>query len=163
MSILDTAARRLTSGGYNVVSGGDEVRFEDASVLGFAVEFPTIERLLSGWQEAQDRFLRSCAGALRRDRRKAWNVYSIFLTAEHASIEAVRALVSVEENFESTRKIARSGVVTERDIESAMAVLLPMPGIATRVELMTIPTTMSRKARQWSMLNRPSIAASIMP
>ncbi len=46
---------------------------------------------------------------------------------------------------------------------SAMAVLLPMPGIATRVELMTIPTTMSKKAFQWRMLKRPSIAASIMP
>ena len=126
MSILDTVARRLSSSGYTVAPGGDEVRFEDASVLGFVAEFSTVEQLVSGWQQAQDRFLRNSGGVLRRDRRKAWNVYSILLTPERASAEQTRVLISVEEDFQSTRKIARSGVATDRDVDSAISVLLPI-------------------------------------
>jgi hypothetical protein len=126
MSILDTVARRLSANEYSVVFAADELRFEDASVLGFVAEFQTVRDLLEGWQAEQERFLRSNAAALRRDRRKAWNVYSILLTREQASEEQSRALVAVEEDFGSTRKVARAGVITDRDIERALGVLLPI-------------------------------------
>lgn len=126
MSILDTVARRLSANGYAVVFAAGELRFEDASVLGFVAEFQTIGALLEGWQAEQERFLRSNASALRRDRRKAWNVYSILLTQEQVSEEQRRALVAVEEDFGSTRKVARAGVTTDRDIEGALGVLLPI-------------------------------------
>ena len=72
-------------------------------------------------------FLREHASALRRDRRKAWNIYSIFLTPERASRGSRKEpLLLVEENFQATRKIARAGITTERDIENALGVLLPI-------------------------------------
>jgi hypothetical protein len=126
MSLLDIASRRLSSVGYSVAPWGDEVRFEDASVLGFVAQFPTVEQLTSGWEAAQERFLLDNARALRRDRRKSWNVYSILLTSEVASAEQTRVLTGREEDFQSTRKIARSGIVTDRDVDSAIAVLLPI-------------------------------------
>ena len=45
---------------------------------------------------------------------------------------------------------------------SAMAVLLPMPGIATRVELMMMPNIISPNAFHWRMPRRPAMAASII-
>lgn len=126
MSILDTVARRLEANGYSVAPMGGELRFEDISILGFVVEFSTVEQLLDGWQQVQDRFLRESAVALRRDRRKAWNVYSVLLTPERASREQSRALVSVEEDFQSTRKLARAGIATDGDVEEGVAALLPI-------------------------------------
>ena len=83
-------------------------------------------QLLNGWKEAEDAFLRDRASGLRRDRRKAWNVYSIFLTPERAFAAQERDLVLVEENFQATRKIARAGIATDRDIENALGVLFPI-------------------------------------
>ena len=126
MSTLDTVARRLSTSGYEVISATGKVCFEDASVLGFVAEFESVAQLLNGWKEAEDAFLRDRASGLRRDRRKAWNVYSIFLTPERAFAAQERDLVLVEENFQATRKIARAGIATDRDIENALGVLFPI-------------------------------------
>ena len=126
MSILDTVARCLSAGGYTVIPAMGEVRFEDASILGFVAEFVSVAQLLDGWQQSQDVFLHNHASALRQDRRKAWNVYSILLTPERASTNQRKALVSVEEDCRATRKIAHAGIATDRDIENALGVLLPI-------------------------------------
>ena len=126
MSTLDTVAKHLSAGGYTAIPGDGEVRFEDASVLGFIAEFVSVAQLLDGWQRSQDVFLRKHASALRQDRRKAWNVYSILLTPERASTDQKKALVSVEEDCRATRKVARAGILTDRDIEKALGVLLPI-------------------------------------
>ena len=126
MSTLDTAARRLSASGYEIIAAVGEIRFEDSSVLGFVAEFETVVQLLDGWKKAEDAFLREHASALRRDRRKAWNVYSILLTPERASAGQEKALVTLEENFQATRKIARAGIATNQDIENALGVLLPV-------------------------------------
>ena len=157
MSILDTVARRLSSANYTITRSGDEVRFEDASILGFISEFPTVRQLLDGWQEAQDHFLRSNASDLRRDRRKSWNVYSIVLTPERASDDQARALVAVEEDFRATRKVARAGISTDRDVENALAVLLP---IRHRVSLGT-ENALGRVADRLKLLP-PTAVASLL-
>ena len=126
MSTLATVAGRLSRNGYAVILAGSEVCFEDASVLGFVAEFESVAQLLDGWHGAEDAFLREHASALRRDRRKAWNVYSILLTPERASAEQERALVTLEENFQATRKVARSSIATDRDIENVLGALLPI-------------------------------------
>jgi len=126
MSTLGTIARRLSDEGYEVITTVGELCFEDASVLGVVVEFESVADLLHGWEEKENAFLHKHAKALRRDRRKAWNVYSILLTPEKASAEQVKALVALEENFQLTRKIARAGIATDRDIENALSVLLPI-------------------------------------
>lgn len=126
MSILDMAARRLSAAGYDVTSTTGNVRFEDASVLGFVAEFASVAALLDEWIHAEETFLREHAVELRRDRRKAWNVYSILLTQERASAEQTKRLIAVEENFQATRKIARAGIAIDRDIDNALGVLLPI-------------------------------------
>ena len=126
MSILYMAARQLSTAGYTVVPAAGEVRFEDASVLGYVAEFESATTLLDRWKSVEDTFLRKHTAALRRDSRKAWNVYSILLTPEGASDEQRKNLVAVEENFQATRKVARAGIVLERDVENALGVLLPI-------------------------------------
>ena len=120
------AARRLSAAGYDVTSTTGNVRFEDASVLGFVAEFASVAALLDEWIHAEETFLREHAVELRRDRRKAWNVYSILLTQERASAEQTKRLIAVEENFQATRKIARAGIAIDRDIDNALGVLLPI-------------------------------------
>lgn len=126
MGLLDAVARRLSSNGYWVLVASGEVRFEDASVLGCVSEFGSVNELLEGWKHAEDTFVRRYSAALRRDLRKAWNVYTILLTAERASVPQRRDLVAIEENFQATRKVARAGIATEGDIEIALGVLLPI-------------------------------------
>jgi hypothetical protein len=118
--------RRLTSAHFTAARVGDEVRFEDASILGFVRDFASVPLLLEGWHDAQDQFLRSSAAELRRDRRKAWNAYSFFLTAAQASEDEARALIAIEEDFRSTRKVVRAGVSTDADVDGALSVLLPI-------------------------------------
>lgn len=126
MSVLDTARRCLSSAGYTTALVGEEIRFEGTSVLGFIREFASVRTLLRGWKGAQDEFLRTNASALRRDRRKSWNVYSVFLTSERASDEEAQLLISIEEDFRATRKLVRAGMSTDADVEDALGVLLPI-------------------------------------
>ena len=126
MTVLERAARALVSAEFTVKQYGAEVRFEDPSVLGFAVEFATVEDLLQQWRGAEERFLRTNAAALRTDRRKSWNIYSVLLTAGQSSPELAKRLLAVEEDFRSTRKVARSGLATDRDVEDALLPLLPL-------------------------------------
>ena len=74
----------------------------------------------------EDSFLRRHASELRRDRRKAWNVYSLLLTPDRASSDQKGLLVEIEEDFRATRKIARAGIATDRDVLNALGVLLPI-------------------------------------
>ena len=126
MSILDTCARNLAASGYAIATSTTELRFEDASVLGFVAEFETVAALLAGWQSAEETFLRTHAAALRRDPRKAWNLYTVLLTPEPAATEQRGTLFAIEENFRATRKLARAGISTERDVENALGALLPI-------------------------------------
>lgn len=126
MNILDMAAKRLLVAGYDVTSTAGRIRFEDASVLGFVAEFVSVAALLDEWKHTEESFLRDHAAELRRDRRKAWNVYSILLTHERASAEQTRRLIAVEENFQATRKIARAGIAIDPDVDNALGVLLPI-------------------------------------
>lgn len=126
MTILDTCARRLTASGYAIATSTTELRFEDASVLGFIAEFETVAALLEGWQHAEGAFLRTHAAALRRDPRKAWNLYTVLLTPAPATAQQRAALFAIEENFRATRKLARAGIATERDVENALGALLPI-------------------------------------
>lgn len=93
--------------------------FENAAVIGFVHVFSSADELLAGWEVAQQVVLSQHSGALRAAGAKAWNVYSVFLTEEEAPTEQ-RAVERIEENFALTRKIARAGVRTPEDVESAL-------------------------------------------
>jgi len=99
--------------------------FESAALIGFVHVFVDAKTLMASWQASQKTTLARHAASLRRAGTKAWNVYSIFLTAERAPSLA-RAIERIEEDFTLTRKIVRVAVTTAEDVERA---LLPLMGI----------------------------------
>lgn len=99
--------------------------FESAALMGFVHVFANAEALMAGWQASQKTSLARHAASLRGAGIKAWNVYSVLLTAERApSLD--RAIERIEEDFTLTRKIARTAVATAEDVERA---LLPLMGL----------------------------------
>lgn len=101
------------------------VCFENAALIGFVHVFPTASELLARWQEAQTSALSRHGPALRAAGAKAWNVYSVFLTEEQVPGQQ-RAVERIEEDFAMTRKIARSSVRTQDDLEHT---LLPLTAL----------------------------------
>jgi hypothetical protein len=97
--------------------------FESAAIMGFIHVFESAEALMAGWQASQKTALARHATSLRGAGSKAWNVYSVFLTAERAP-SLVRAIERIEEDFTLTRKIARTSVTTAEDVERSLLPLL---------------------------------------
>lgn len=129
MDIATQAEIMLRNAQYETWSwsgpSGPVTCFESAALMGFVHVFETADGLLAGWQVRQKTTLARHAAMLRGAGAKAWNVYSVFLTAEHAPTHA-RAIERIEEDFTLTRKIARTAVTTAEDIERT---LLPLMGI----------------------------------
>lgn len=99
--------------------------FENPAIIGFLHVFESSKKLLAEWKQRQELVLRRHAARLRSAGEKSWNVYSVFLTPDDAP-ELRAGIERLEEDFELTRKIARSAIATKGDVESA---LLPLIGI----------------------------------
>ena len=102
--------------------------FESAAIMGFVHVFESAEALMAGWQTSQKTALARHAASLRGAGTKAWNVYSVFLTADRAPSLA-RAIERIEEDFTLTRKIARTSITTAEDVERS---LLPLMAIQSQ-------------------------------
>jgi hypothetical protein len=96
--------------------------FENAALIGFLHVFESAETLLTTWEAKQQVVLARHAASLRVAGAKAWNVYSIFLTAESVPLRH-KTIERIEEDFNLTRKIARPAIRTPDDLER---VLLPL-------------------------------------
>ncbi len=105
--------------------------FESAALMGFVHVFDSARAMLDDWETRQKHVLARHAAALRAAGAKAWNVYSLFLTAESAP-DQMRAIERIEENFELTRKIAHESVRTVDDVERA---LLPLISVRSKPSL----------------------------
>lgn len=112
-------------------SSSPVVCFENAALMGFVHVFDSAHALLDDWETSQNLVLARHAAALRAAGAKAWNVYSVFLTAESAPDQA-RVIERIEEGFELTRKIARESVRTADDVEQT---LLPLISIRSKPSL----------------------------
>ena len=99
------------------------VCFENAAVMGFVHVFASVDELLASWQGAQTAALSRHGAALRAAGAKAWNVYSVFLTA-HQSPTQQREVERIEEDFVLTGKIARAGIRTPDDLDRALLPLM---------------------------------------
>jgi hypothetical protein len=100
--------------------------FEDESSIGFLYVFDTANALLSTYKSREEATLAAYTSALRSAGDKAWNVYSVFLTAEESKPDVERRVLRIEENLRRTRKIARASVRSERALEVALLPLLPL-------------------------------------
>src|ERR1700677_1480735 len=113
MSLIQHIERSLVDAGYRVqLSSGDPgtIYFEDSSLFGFATVYDSPDSLLQTWKRNQDEFLRTHAPFLRTAARKAWNCYTVHFTDGHATDAQRQALFDIEEDFTSTRKIARAAL-----------------------------------------------------
>lgn len=131
-AVLRAAAFRTT----RAPATDDTIVFEDDTILGFVAVHPGVEEMVARWRGQQDAFLRSNAANLRRDPSKAWNAYSIFLTAAPVDQNAWEML-GIEADVAATRKIVRGGIITPPDVRDALAPVLPLAanrGAATNVD-----------------------------
>src|ERR1035441_10670968 len=107
MDIYTQAEVVLREAGYDTwqSEGGAQVVtcFESQSVVGFVHVFDTCDGLLKRWRDSQQVVLNRYAAALRPAGVKAWNVYSVFLTAAVGAPPQVFEIERIEEDFALTR------------------------------------------------------------
>ncbi|MCG8405480.1 MAG: hypothetical protein MI923_09810 [Phycisphaerales bacterium] len=94
--------------------------------MGVLYELASLEKLFDHWKELQDSFLATHAQQFTTAPSKAWNIYSVYITSQVADIPARSELMAIEEDFQSTRKLARAAIITRRDLDSALLPLLPI-------------------------------------
>src|SRR5438067_237143 len=86
----------LQDAGYrtwlDAIEAGTAICFEDDSAIGFVFIFETPRTLIERWRNIENVLLVRNAGLLRKAGDKAWNVYSVFLTAAHADEVEQRAI-----------------------------------------------------------------------
>ena len=150
MRILEESKRVLERHGYFVSPIlEDAFHFEDDALIGFICELP-LRQVLTTWSARQDDFVRQNAAILRKSSLKAWNLYSVFLSADSASPEDRKALISIEEDFHATRKIVQTEITTLTDVTRALYSFIPIQNLVTfstdntirtlRTRLITLPS-----------------------
>lgn len=100
--------------------------FEDDSVLGFVHVFEHSVEIVEQWQGVEKQFLQSNSAQFRKANEKAWNIYSVFLSADDADSEEKRKIRWVEEDLRFTRKLTACGIQSRHDLLTA---LLPLLGL----------------------------------
>ena len=132
MSLLHDVEAVLIAAGYETRLASDPkglVYFEDDSLFGFCVTYDSVADLAANWLASQETFLTTHAPSLRRANQKAWNCYAVHLTQTRPTDEELRQLFEIEEDFRSTRKIARAGVSSTGDLTRALYPLLPVQNV----------------------------------
>jgi hypothetical protein len=135
--ILDEAEVILRHDRYSTIRLPDiaAFAFEDATVVGFVIEYSTTTRLIHDWKPTQDKLLERFAASLRNSGSKAWNVYNVMLTEDESTEgTSLFALGSIEEDLRHTRKIPRQAVNTPADVRAALA---PLLSISRQTSLVT--------------------------
>jgi hypothetical protein len=139
--LLELSSALLGDAGYRTsrrsIDGQDAIVFEDATVLGFVFEYSDCQALLAGWAGDSARTVASQQFGLRRAGTKAWNTYTIFLTAGWASGAQASQLNAIEEDLIGTRKLARAAISDPSDLRRALISLLPFQA-APRLEAVDI-------------------------
>ena len=147
MSLLPDLESLLRSVGYRIIQHSAApflVEFEDHSLFGFVAEYDSIPDLLKGWKKAEELFLTVHAPSIRRADQKAWNCYSVHITSAVATESESRSLLAIEEDFKSTRKIARAALSSRKDLIHALGPLLPLHSFVTPERQVLQPDLHSR-------------------
>lgn len=130
MELLAKSARLLQRSGYTTatvpVDGTDALAFEDTTVIGFVFQYDDVPTLLSSWDTDARETIGTYQFGLRRAAKKAWNLYTIFVSTGSSHGSQAAALSAIEEDLAGTRKIARAGVCTSSDVRDALLPLLPL-------------------------------------
>lgn len=129
MNLTEETRTVLEGAGFRTALGpasSTTVYFEDDIIVGAVFVHETVERLVGGWEECQDRFLGMNSRAIRSDPIKAWNIYTVHLTSDRGTISQLSDAFNIEQDFRGTRKIVRSGIAKRSDVREALLPLLPL-------------------------------------
>jgi hypothetical protein len=137
MILIDETQIILSEAGYKTkypTEIDSAFYFEDRSLLGFVAICSSVDDLIQNWRGKEGEFLKRHARRLRDVPQKAWNAYSVFLTSEEVKDTPMKAkLLTIEEDFQGTRKIARVGLISHEDVVRALFPLLPIQNLVTLV------------------------------
>ena len=160
MSLLQQVDRILRVAGYRIQVSADRsstIYFEDYSLFGFCTVYDSVGSLLQSWNNDQNEFLQKHAPFLRQAQRKAWNCYAVHLTAASAGDAETQALFDIEENFTSTRKIARANLVTESDVQRTLYPLIPIQNLL-KMQASQSGSDISQRFHDWP----PSVLKALL-
>src|ERR1035441_4200953 len=128
IDIFGTAQAVLRESGYRTrllpLGQVSILSFEDYSVLGSCYVFTNPVELLTEWKSIETELLNRYGARFRSAGDKAWNIYSVFLSAEIADPVQTREVRQIEENLERTRKVAACGVSTREAVQRAFLPLV---------------------------------------
>jgi hypothetical protein len=89
IDLLEESERLLQSAGISThlieAIRGKALAFEGETVLGFVVAYEDCTQLIERWSTDTDALVTENQLSLRRAQSKAWNAYTIFLSAAEAS------------------------------------------------------------------------------
>ena len=127
--------------------GREVTIFEDSTVIGFLFVYKSSTDLFANWEKDSDEVIRLCQLGLRRAKRKAWNLYSVFIAEGSIKDADLASLTAIEEDLSGTRKIARAGVTDTIDIREALLALLPLQA-APKLEAIDIVDEIRQRATE---------------
>jgi hypothetical protein len=130
IDINTASAEILREADFEVAHGGandrGQLTFESSTVIGFLFAYSSVSALLENWEKDSNGAVSAHQHALRRAGQKAWNTYTVLLTADIADVSQSASISSIEEDLSGTRKIVRAGVVDNFDVRAALLPLLPL-------------------------------------
>lgn len=118
----------LSKAGYSLdnleTPEGTITTFENNTILGFVLYYQDAATLILSWNISSMRILDNARISLRKAGAKAWNAYLILLADEPGDYGQNVILGNIEEDLVGTRKIARAGVATSKNLRDALMPLL---------------------------------------
>lgn len=142
MDLLQEATKILEANDYVLSrNASGMIEFEDNALVGFVCEIAAAD-IPARWRELQDGFISRNAARLRRSGLKAWNLYSVFLSADVPAGDLRRRLQSIEDDLQATRKLVHAPIESAKDVERALYPLLPIQNV-----LSLLPDNLERKLR----------------
>jgi hypothetical protein len=128
-TLLNHAASILETCGYKVFaekSDLDVFCFEDDSLLGFVWAVENVATVSSGWLAKQKVLIEKHSRGFRKSELKTWNLYFIILIGQECNKPELLDLLTIEEDFATSRKVVRSGLSSINDVRQALYALIPI-------------------------------------
>ena len=123
---LCVPAGRSLNDAFGDTTRGQVLAFEGVTALGFIIPYPCAASLLTSWNVDAAALISEHQLNFRRAQAKAWNAYTVFLSAGPANYGEQVALNVIEEDLTGTRKIARAGIGDVEQLRTALLPLLPI-------------------------------------
>lgn len=130
IDLLSTSQMLLRDAGFTVrlssVGRRPVVCFEDNALFGFCSAFDQTAELIQGWKGFETEILNRFAADIRAAGEKAWNVYCVLLCSGAGDAREKRAVSSIEEDLERTRKVSACEIASREDLVRVLLPLLPL-------------------------------------